>query len=399
MEQNSNLLGEVTVDFNSPFSVPDSPKVENPLGNVKEVEEEDLFDPITGEPVSAKPDDQPKPKPLNEVVDTNEEEEEEDDSKGNEVDDTDDNQKEYDEYSTAALLALKAQKSGYLPEDAEVSKDLDFETLMTTLYKTRDVEIERAKTEYLEGLDKYRDYVEVLMNGGSEQDLTPLAVYDQILATDLESEENQKAVLTYKYQSKGLSKEETESLVEDHLAMGKGKEISEAFKQEVNTAKSQYVSNIQKQDAERKRAQLEAEQKAVENVKTIIGSGKVVNYELNDSEQKALEDALFKPTEVYEYVDDSGNTRRTKVTKYDMLQHKLSQSPEMQLAVLKFMMDGFKASADEVEVRNSINDEINAALSGRSLNSKPSRNNRNKRSTLPKDAVILGSKYLGELNI
>ena len=172
--------------------------------------------------------------------------------------------------------------------------------------------------------------------------------------------------------------------------------MSESFKEEVKTAKQQYIASANEQIKQRQIEQQKAQEKAVGQIKDIINSGKVVNYELSDAEKKQMEAALFKPTEIYEYTDQNGNKHKTKVTKWDLLQHKLSQSPEMQLAVFKFMMDGFQMTQEEADIRNKINEEINAALAGRSSTSKRSKSKKNKP---PKDAVVLGSQYLGDLNL
>ena len=411
------LIGEVNVDFSRGFT-PAMPKIEEDI-----VKDEPGFDPISGEENKLDPQPAAEPEPdtgddtgssfispekMAEILAKQKGEEPSAEPETPVNNDGDPPQEggqptgeegkvDYDEYSTPAMLAMKAIQDGHIDGEYEVKKDMTFEDLMNNLYTSKEKIIEETKAEYIEQLDQYKEYVEMMASGATQEQVQGVAAYDQILAVDTENEENQRALLTYQYESKGLSKEETENLVEDHISLGRGKEKADAFKQFISNEKTKYIQQTRDSAIEKQRLEVEARNKMNSEIDRLITGGNIVNFALDSKEQKQLKDALYKPTEVVEYVDQSGNTRKTKITKYESLQREIAENPELQLAVVKFMLDGFKMKNIETNVRNDINNEINAALDSR-LVSKPSRQTNKDKRTPPKDAVILGNaELLGEI--
>jgi hypothetical protein len=245
-----------------------------------------------------------------------------------------------DNYNTLALLALSLQEEDPDLIDFEIDKDIKPEALInnlkTKINNTRE-EVSREVEEKYEGAARY---LKLLLEGGTDQEVKTALSYNQIASLNITGNEEEsvleQAVLSW-LNLKGSP--DAADLIDVYKDKGiladKAKEAVEFHKEQEAVFFQQWQQNRDTQIAQSQKAQIEY-QKAVQSQ---INKGVVKGLAIKD--KKKFEESLFKPTEIVEYIDDSGKKRLQKVPLINIKMQEFQQDLEQQLALQLLLLDGF----------------------------------------------------------
>jgi len=300
---------------------------------------------------------------------------------------------EMDTYSEAAIIAKSLQQEGSLPEDFNITEDMDWYSLKEGLKSTVMDQGVSVIEQRLQEMGEAKKYVEYLMQGGNINHLAASmgnVKYTQLDISDNaeNKEENRENIIRAYYMEKDLPIEDINRLIED--LQDSGSDESRAL-----TAKAYFREREESQLAQEQHARQEREQQQAfyirektQKIESYISSGKVGDFELSNAEQVELHNAIFKPTEVVESIGPDGKKVRSKVTKIALLEHQLQNSPEKQVIFAKLLMNGFSVGDIKQQGAYERDDQI--------LNQLNNRSRKRKRKTPINKGGNLTSRQVGE---
>ncbi len=303
-----------------------------------------------------------------------EEEEENEDEEGTEEEEGEEegeDDEELDKFSEAAIIAKSLQNDGDLPEDFEITEDMDWYSLKDGLKSTAIASGNAIVKEQLEGIGEAKKYVEYLLNGGNINTLASAIGNTKYSGLDIEgdgedAELNREAVIRAYYVEKDLPSEDIENLVQDLKDSGKDVSRAEQAKKYFSE-KEDGVLQAEAQQRAQQQAQYQAQMKEkTDYIEDYISGGTVGDFKLSKKEQKELHQAIFVPTEIVEGVDAQGNKVRQKVTKITLLERELQSSPEKQVIFAKLLLNGFNIGDIKAAAASERDDQILNHLNGRS---------------------------------
>lgn len=281
---------------------------------------------------------------LEETEESTEEQEEDDD--------------EYAGYSEAARIALQEIKDGTFELDEKlIPKDLDVNTLRKLYSKNNELRLKEELDRIIEDADETSKYVKYLLQGGDVDAVKEAIQFKDLLKLNPEDEEDQKKLISQELKQKGLNQDEIDDLVDNILDKGKGKQRALAALENFKKYEQQTLDYYKEQQEIARAQEQEAYQEYVSDIKSIIDKGEVSGIKLDKKDQKQLFDAMFTPSEIITYKDESGKTMRTKVTKLQALQNELNTNKEKIVAfALWLLKDGnFKFAKEQGKVEEQDN--------------------------------------------
>lgn len=313
--------------------------------------------------------------PVQQVADVDEDEDEEEDGDQYEEDGeafkeySDTPAEDYSDYSDIALHALTLQKDGLLDPEFEIDPKLDKESFR----KMQVEQHEKNKANYLYNMGYNPDllkYTEYLLQGGDPAKVQEMHKNNKLSELEVEKDtpeslENRKKVILEMYKDRGLKPDRAnklyQALLEEDGDLEEAQEARNYFKQQEDYELQRQAKEDQLRK-EQEQAQMREQAKAVE---TIISSRNLAGIEITEQEAKELKKALYEPTETIEYIDNRGNKKKAKVTKYQKVQYELENDLGQQLAMIYvatsgkggFTKDSLKNMAD-IQSENDILDTI-----------------------------------------
>jgi hypothetical protein len=300
---------------------------------------------------------------------------------------------EMDAYSEAAIIAKSLQQEGSLPEDFNITEDMDWYSLKEGLKSTVMNQGVSVIEQRLEEMGEAKKYVEYLMQGGNINHLAASmgnVKYTQLDISDNaeNKEENRENIIRAYYMEKDLPIEDINRLIED--LQDSGSDESRALTAKVYFREKEELQLAQEHQARQQREQQQAHyiREKTQKIESYISSGRVGDFELSNAEQVELHNAIFKPTEVVESIGPDGKKVRSKVTKIALLEHQLQNSPEKQVIFAKLLINGFNVGDIKQQGAYERDDQI--------LNQLNSRSRQRKRKTPINKGGNLTSRQVGE---
>ena len=276
-----------------------------------------------------------------------------------------------DEDMTASAIIFKSLVEEGLEYKDTINPKMTGRDLIESLKNTTkeevraELEAEYQKLGYNETFKRDLDFIR---NGGSLDDLKTLIdnqKYSEMDINDDVDQSNREIVVKAFYRDKGIpenkldkmwemAKENDETYEESLVAQAYFKERDEAmYAQQAQIA-------LQEKEAEEKQVT-----EYVNSVKQILKTNKLGDIEISAYEAKAIEKALLEPTEVFDYVDENGKKKQTKITKVQLLEQQFRSNPEQQLLFVKLLLDGFKFDKITNKSIKRRDDQIVDKLNGR----------------------------------
>jgi hypothetical protein len=310
----------------------------------------------------------------NTFVDTEEEDTsldaEVDDDSDVEVDTVEDTEEVVDkpdsleDYNTLALLALSLQEEDPELLDFTIDKDIKPEALITNLKTTLNKTRENVTREVQENYGEAARYLKMILEGASQNEVSIALSYNQIASLDITGNEDEaqleqvvKSWLTLKgspdvadlievYKDKGVLTDKAREAVEFH------REQEAIFFDNWQQNRNAQIAQAQKAELEYQRA-----------IKTQINKGVVKGLAIKD--KKKFEESLFKPTEIVEFIDESGKKRLQKVPLINVKMQEFHQDIEQQLALQLLVLDGFDFSSLVEKAKRKVSSNLINTLNDR----------------------------------
>jgi len=310
----------------------------------------------------------------NTFVDTEEEDTsldaEVDDDSDVEVDTVEDTEEVVDkpdsleDYNTLALLALSLQEEDPELLDFTIDKDIKPEALITNLKTTLNKTRENVTREVQENYGEAARYLKMILEGASQNEVSIALSYNQIASLDITGNEDEaqleqvvKSWLTLKgspdvadlievYKDKGVLTDKAREAVEFH------REQEAIFFDNWQQNRNAQIAQAQKAELEYQRA-----------IKTQINKGVVKGLAIKD--KKKFEESLFKPTEIVEFIDESGKKRLQKVPLINVKMQEFHQDREQQLALQLLVLDGFDFSSLVEKAKRKVSSNLINTLNDR----------------------------------
>lgn len=269
-----------------------------------------------------------------------------------------------DDYNTLALLALSLKDEDPDLIDFEIDKDIKPEILInnlkTKISKTR----EDVSKEVQEAYGEAARYLNLILEGASQEDVTSALSYNQIASLELTGNEEEdlleKTVLSW-LNLKGVP--DPNDLIEVYkdkgILLDKAKESVEFHRKQEELFFEQWKENRDLQIVQAQKAQLEY-QKAI---RSHINKGVVKGLSIKD--KKKFEDDLFKPTEIVEVIDQTGRKKLEKVPLIRVKMEEFQQDIEQQLAMQLLILDGFDFTSLVDKAKKKVNTNLIQALNDR----------------------------------
>jgi hypothetical protein len=279
-------------------------------------------------------------------------------------DDNEDISDRLEDYNTLALLALSLKEEDPDLIDFEIEKDIKPEVLITNLKTKFSKTREDVAKEVEEAYGEAAKYLNLILEGASQEDISTALSYNQIASLEITGDEDEsileQVVLSWLnlkgtpdakdllevYKDKGILKEKAKEGVEYH------KEQESAFFENWKETRAAQIAQAQK-------AQLDY-QKAVKNE---INKGVVKGLTIKD--KKKFEDSLFKPTEIIEVIDNTGKKRLQKVPLIQVKMQEFQQDVEQQLAMQLLLLDGFDFTSLVDKAKRKVSNNLINALNER----------------------------------
>lgn len=322
---------------------------------------EDLDLNLDIKPPKVKVEKKPKVETLEDSEDDEEEEEEVIDLK-----DTLDKDKSYDDYSDFALIALQQVEAGkWNLETTEIPKDLDAVTLMEMYDAQEKASTERIREEALAQTGEYSNYIKFLMEGGNPQVIQDSINLEQLVSLDISDEDNQKTVLRAFFELKQMEDDVIDDTIEAILDKGKGPLKAQEAIDQINKYKDNILEAKAKELEENKKAQKKQYDDYVTSFTTVVKTGKIGGITIDKAKQQQLIDAMFKPTETIEVVNNQGKKEKTRVTKSSLLFKEVNSDPNKLAALTLWLLHGgdFQGLKEEIKVEKD--DSLRELLKGR----------------------------------
>ena len=286
-----------------------------------------------------------------------------------------DTPKNLDDYNTLAILALSLQEEDPDLIDFDIDKDIKPEVLISNLKTKINATKEEIVREVQENYGEAARYLELILQGASQDEISTALNYNQIASLEITGDEEEsvleQAVMSW-LNLKGVP--DPEDLIEVYKDKGiledKAKEAVEFHKEQEALFFNQWKNNRDAQIAQAQKAQLEYQNA----VRSQINKGALKGLVIKD--KKKFEESLFKPTEIVEFIDNSGKKRLQKVPLIQVKMQELNNDLEQQLALQLLVLDGFDFSSLVDKAKRKINNNLI-----NTLNERTSAYNTNRRSS------------------
>lgn len=277
-----------------------------------------------------------------------------------------------DDYNNLALLALSLKEEDPDLLDFEIEKDLKPETLISSLKsqiaKSREAVVKDVEEKYGEAAT----YLNMILEGAPENTVKESLSYNRIASIQLTGDEPEEGLeqvvkawlyrrgtpesdiedLISLYKDKGVLQERAEESIEFH------KEQQEVLFNNWQTQRDTQIATEQKRQAEYQKA-----------IKTQIDRGIVKGLVIKD--KKKFEEAIFKPTETIEYIDESGKKRLTKVPLLQVKMNNMNNDLEQQLALQFLVLQDFDFTSLMDSAKRKVSNNLINVLNDRVSSGKP----------------------------
>ena len=366
---NKEVLGMVSL-ANSAFNV-------EPVETEEEIQEpqEQILEPIESEESL-----EIETEEIEEELEEESEETEEDESE-------EESEEDLSEYTAAQLFAMDYMEQGVLPDDFDVENvdpvALSDAILKSSVEKAELIAEQKAAEKFAS--DPHKEYIDLLFNGSSDEEIVRVRVLDQLASANYNSgneEQDEKVMehlLVQYYRAKGLNDKRVQSTVEDIFENGdEEKEVKEAqkfFASESKGIKETRAKEKQERDEELANQREELKKTVVD----AIDSGEIGNSKITDADKIKLKKALFENTKVVKI-----NGQQQIIPEYQAILMEIDQDPIKQLELAKFLIldegdvEKIKAPAEEKAKRQLLNHlkgkKVPVKKKGNRRKSKPQRN-------------------------
>ena len=361
---NAEFINDSLVDFYESSEIP-----EDPLDDTNDIDDFNI-EPVEVNTIS------------NSILDSDDDDQEDNDdvtdpSKDVEVTATDDNDSAYNDYNNLALLALSLKEEDPDLISFEVDKDLKPDVFISSLKSELQKAKEAARKEEESKYGEAARYLNLIVEGGKEEAQEAIE-YHKIAAIELtgsETDEQLEGVVKAWLYRKGTPEADIDDLISIYKDKGvlqdRAQDSIEFHKEQEEIVFNIWKANRDAQIAEHQKRQLEY-QKAV---KAQIEKGSVKGLAIRD--KKRLEDAIFKPTEIVETVDESGRKVLQKVPLISLKMQELNNDLEQQLALQLLILDNFDFSSLVDTAKRKVNSNLINVLNDRvTANTKKSSSSR-----------------------
>ena len=269
-----------------------------------------------------------------------------------------------EDYNTLALLALSLKEEDPDLIDFEIEKDINPEALITNLKTKLSKTKQEVVREVEEAYGEAAKYLNFILEGASQEDVSTLLSYNQIASLEITGNEDESILeqvvlnwlnlkgtpdakdLLEVYKDKGILEEKAREGVEYHKAQ------EAAFYENWKEERAAQIAQAQQAQLDYQRA-----------VKNEINKGAVKGLTIKD--KKKFEDSLFKPTELVEIIDNTGKKRLQKVPLIQVKMQEFSQDMEQQLAMQLLLLDGFDFTSLVDKAKRKVSNNLINALNER----------------------------------
>lgn len=274
---------------------------------------------------------------------------------------------DYDQFNEFALIALTRIKDGKWDlDEKEIPKDLDPTTLMDLIDAQETANQEKYQKDLYEQAGEYATYIKYLMDGGSKEVVADAISVKQITLLDPSTEENQKQILTAYLELKGVEEDIIEDTIETLLDKGKAQEKSQEAIEALKKYEENIIASKQREAELAAKRQEEEFKKYVNDVTTLVKKGKVGGITVDAKRQTQIIDALFKPTEIEEFVNPrTGEKQKQRVTKARKLFNEVNTNPEKLASMVLWLLDGGNFESIKDEIKEKKDDSLREILKGR----------------------------------
>ena len=215
-------------------------------------------------------------------------------------------------------------------------------------------------------------YIDYLQNGGDINTVQQAVSYRSIANTQIDDNTDEDTLImlnTELLKRKGITDEnDIKDMIDSYRDRGllesKAKEsiqLHDELDKKLIEQERQAVINRNKEIE-----QQQAKQKAEYN--KIIDKGVANGLKLKDKQK--IKSAIFTPTEIVEYVDNSGKKVTNKIPLYNKLLEEFKQNPEQQIAFVELLLNGFDLTSIKNQAKRESNNDLFNALSGNANNKK-----------------------------
>lgn len=269
-----------------------------------------------------------------------------------------------EDYNNLALLTLSLKDQDPDLIDFEVPKDIDAENLVTNLKNSISKLKEETENTVKEQYGEAAKYLEMLLQGATQDDIRQGLSYSQIASMELTGDEEEAVLEQVVYN--WLALKQTPD-IPDLIEVYKDKGIlAEKAKESIEFHKEQeqvYLENWKRTRDAEIAAERKREAEMQKNIKTLINKGSLRGLEIKD--KKRFEDAIYKPTEVVEFVDQSGKKRLQKVPLMNIKMQEFQNDLEQVLAMQLLILDGFDFSSLVEKAKRKVSNNLINTLNDR----------------------------------
>lgn len=288
-----------------------------------------------------------------------------------------DDDSSYNDYNNLALIALSLKEEDPEFISFDIDKDLKPDVFISSLKSELEKVKENARKEEEAKYGDAARYLNLIVEGGKEEAEEAIE-YHKIAAIELtgsETEEQLEGVVKAWLYRKGTPEADIDDLVSIYKDKGvlqdRAQDSIEFHKEQEEIVFNNWKINRDAQIAEYQKKQFEY-QKAV---KAQIEKGNVKGLAIRD--KKRLEDAIFKPTEIVETIDNSGRKVLQKVPLISLKMQELNNDLEQQLALQLLILDNFDFSSLVDTAKRKVNNNLINVLNDRvTANTKKSSSSR-----------------------
>jgi hypothetical protein len=302
---------------------------------------------------------------------TDDDEEEETTTEEEEEDDDDSTEKpepsetdSLEDYNTLALLTLSLKDQDLDLIDFDVPKDIDAESLVNNL-KNRITKLkEETENSVKEQYAEAAEYLEMILQGATENQIKQGLAYNQIASMELTGEEDESILEQVVYNWLALKQTpDIPDLIEVYKDKGilleKAKESVQFHKEQEQIYFDNWKRNRDAEIAANQQRELDLQK----NIKAMINKGSLRGLEIKD--KKRFEEAMFKPTELIEYIDQTGKKRVEKVPLMKIKLQEFNNDLEQQLAMNMLILDGFDFSSLVEKAKRKVSSNLINTLNDR----------------------------------
>lgn len=235
-------------------------------------------------------------------------------------------------------LAEELHKDGFIPEDLELSNDIDGMTVYNA-YKQKlkaDAEVQ-VRQEVMQALQSegFNDHdlilARAIREGVDLRLLSEASMYEMYANMPEEVDTNQKQdAIRQMYRNRGLEDNEIDTLLSNASADENVDELFNQSRQYFNNKYSQWRQTEEQRSQQlREQAKQQADQ-VNQLIKNVIQSQRVMGEEFTPAQAKELEEAIYTPNVTFEA---GGNT--VKGTELQKFLYEWETNPELKLYLFK----------------------------------------------------------------